>query len=236
MARETETPVKPQLQRVGTSQSPIVIIDAFSGAAEDIARIADSLAPFPPIEGNYYPGVRRMIGQADRQAYSYVLETCERAAPFIGVAFDVQGFDLDEASFSVVTTPPERLHIAQRAPHFDATNPKLFALLHYLRVPPGTGTAFYRHRSTGIERVTDASQPQFVSVAGRELTRLSPGSGYINGSDDFFEQIGRVEAVPDRLIIYHGNLLHSGIIPHGMPLSSDPRRGRLTANLFVVGS
>jgi hypothetical protein len=44
-----------------------------------------------------------------------------------------------------------------------------------------------------------------------------------------------VEAVPDRLIIYHGSLLHSGIIPPGMKLSADPREGRLTANLFVRG-
>jgi len=30
-------------------------------------------------------------------------------------------------------------------------------------------------------------------------------------------------------------MLHSGIIPPGAELSSDPRRGRLTANLFVQG-
>jgi hypothetical protein len=37
------------------------------------------------------------------------------------------------------------------------------------------------------------------------------------------------------LIIYQGSLLHSGIIPPGMPFSSDPEVGRLTANLFVRG-
>ena len=36
-----------------------------------------------------------------------------------------------------------------------STDQKYFALLHYLRVPQGTGTAFYRQRSTGIECVTD---------------------------------------------------------------------------------
>lgn len=227
--------MRPQLQRVGTNESPVVIIDEFSGAAEDIGRIADFLAPFPPSQGNYYPGVRRKIGQADRQAYSYVVESCERAAPFIGGAFEVDGFDLGEASFSVVATPPNALGLLQRAPHFDATHEKLFALLHYLRVPPGTGTAFYRHRSTGIERVTEANRAQFLSVVTREMSALGEDSGYINGSNEFFEQIGRVDAVPDRLIIYYGNLLHSGIIPIDMPLSSDPSRGRLTANLFVIG-
>jgi hypothetical protein len=65
---------------------------------------------------------------------------------------------------------------------------------------------------------------------------MLPGnSGYIHGSDPFFEQIGAVEAVPDRLIIYQGSLLHSGIIPGGMSFSADPREGRLTANIFVRG-
>ena len=227
--------MKPQLQTVGTSQSPIVIIDDFSGSAEDIARIADFLAPFPMSKGNYYPGVRRMIGEADQEAYSYVLNTCEQAAPFIGGAFGVQGFDLDEASFSVIATKPDQLQPAQCVPHFDSSDQNLFALLHYLRVPAGTGTAFYRHRSTSIERITAENMNRFVAVANRELTMSARQSAYFSGSDDIFEQIGSVEAIPDRLIIYHGSLLHCGIIPEGMNFSADPREGRLTANLFVIG-
>ena len=57
----------------------------------------------------------------------------------------------------MVTAKPSELRAAQRAPHFDSTDQKYYALLHYLRVPPGTGTAFYRQRSTGIERVTEAN-------------------------------------------------------------------------------
>jgi len=41
--------------------------------------------------------------------------------------------------------------------------------------------------------------------------------------------------VPDRMLIYQGSLLHSGIISKGMKFSADPREGRLTANLFVRG-
>ena len=125
--------------------------------------------------------------------------------------------------------------MAQRAPHFDSTDPKYFALLHYLRVPDGSGTAFFRQRSTGIEFVTEANADRFVSTARAEMPKLPADSGYIHGSNRFFEEIGSVEAIPDRLIIYQGSLLHSGIIPPGMTLSADPRLGRLTANLFVLG-
>ena len=227
--------MKPELLRVGESRSPVVVIDGFSGDAEGIARLADGLAPFPPKTDNYYPGVRRVITPADAAANAHVERTCRDAAQFIAGAFDVDGFDLLEASFSMVTTPPQSLSPAQRAPHFDSPDPKYYALLHYLRVPPRSGTAFYRQRSTGIEQVTEANLATFVRTAKAELAMLPANSGYIQESDQFFERIGAVEAVPDRLIIYQGSLLHSGVIPPEMPLSADPAVGRLTANIFVRG-
>jgi hypothetical protein len=227
--------VKPQLLRFGESQSPVVVIDDFSGAVDDIATVADALAPFSLIEGNYYPGVRRVITRADADADAYVERSCGEAAQFLGGAFGVDGFDFLEASFSMVSLQPHELRPVQRSPHFDSPDPNYFALLHYLRVPPGTGTAFYRQRATGIERVTERNLPLFVRTAEAIEPLLPKGSGYIQQSNDHYEQIGSVEAVPDRMIIYQGSLLHSGVIPPGMPLSADPRQGRLTANIFVRG-
>ena len=226
---------EPELRRVGRSQSPLVIIDNFTGAVDEVAALADELAPFPSIRDNYYPGVRRLIGKADEKASAYVLDACSRIAPFIGSAFEVPSFDLEQASFSIVTARPDELQPIQRAPHFDGPEPNLFALLHYLRVPQGSGTAFYRHRATGIERVTAANIALFERARRAELAELSPDSGYIAGSTSFYEQIDIVEAVPDRMIAYHGSLLHSGIIPSTMPFTSDPRQGRLTANFFLLG-
>jgi hypothetical protein len=212
----------------------VIVIDEFSGALDDVLASADDFAPYPPLH-NYYPGVRRVIGRSDGAADSYVTKVCEDAAQFIAGAFDIDRFELIEASFSMVTTPPAELSPPQRAPHFDTTDQKHVAILHYLRVPAGSGTAFYRQRSTGIERVTEANVELFVRTAKADAAKLPPDSGYIQGSDEFYEQIGAVETVPDRLIIYQGSLLHSGIIPPDMPLSADPKEGRLTANLFVRG-
>lgn len=225
--------MKPELRRFGREQSPVVVIDDFTGRLDEVRQVAESLAPFPAIERNYYPGLRRIIGAGDGAANDIVLQLCRDAAPFVAGAFDVDRFELIEASFSMVTTPPSQLRGAQRAPHFDSPDPNYLALLLYLRVPDGSGTAFFRQRSTGIERVTDDKLPRFVSAAEREAALLPAEAGYIHGSDRFFEQIGKVEAVPDRLVIYQGSLLHSGIIPPDMPFSDDPTQGRLTANLFL---
>jgi len=227
--------VKPELRRIGEGHNPVVVIDEFTGRLGEILEIAEGLAPYPVLTGSYYPGLRHIIGPSEGAAYAYVEQLCEAAGPFIAGAFDIEGFNLTEASFSMVTTAPSDLSPPQRAPHFDSPDPKHYALLHYLHVPAGSGTAFYRQRSTGIERVTEGNLAQFVTCAKREAALLLDDSGYIAGSDEFFEQVATVEAVPDRLLIYQGGLLHSGIIPDGMSFSSDPREGRLTANLFVLG-
>ncbi|MET0308065.1 MAG: DUF6445 family protein [Sphingomonas sp.] len=220
----------PELRRIGKRQSPVVVVDGFSGAPAEIVEMAAGLAPFPATRGTYYPGLRRLITPEDAAAYAYVENMLEAAAPFIGGAFDFDGFDLIEASFSIVTTPPERLRPAQRAPHFDSTDPRHLALLHYLGDTPGT--AFYRQRSTGIEQVDDANLPRFIEAARYESAEMR---GYIRETGPAFEQIGQVEGVADRLAIYRGSLLHSGIIPEDMDFSPDPRRGRLTANIFIWG-
>lgn len=220
----------PRLLRFGHGGHPVVVVDDFSGDWRAVGTIAADLAPFPQAPG-HYPGVRRVIRTEDEAADDYANATLERAAPFIGGAFGLTGFDLVEASFSIVTTPPGALSPPQRAPHFDTTDPRHLAVLHYLFDRPGSGTAFFRHRATGIERVDEALAGRFVTAVQTE----GPGSGYVAGSDARFEEIGRVEAVPDRLLIYQGALLHSGVIPSDMPLDADPLRGRLTANLFIQG-
>jgi hypothetical protein len=222
--------MKPELRRFGTSQSPVVVVDEFTGDAAAVVQIAAELGPFPSNTGTYYPGLRREIAASDGDAHTHVARVLEAAAPLIGGAFDIERFGLLGASFSMVTVLPESLAPPQRIPHFDSTDPLYIAVLHYLSDTPGT--AFYRQRSTGIETVTEANRARFIAAARCESEALH---GYIGASNEHFEQIGAVEGVADRLVIYPGRLLHSGLIPRDMDFSADPRRGRLTANLFVQG-
>ena len=223
----------PQLLRFGQRQSPVVVIDAFTGTLPAIVGLAAAMAPFPRATANQYPGLRRVIGEGDGSAFAYVTETLHKAAPFIGGTFNLDSFDLIEASFSLVTAPPATLEPAQRAPHFDSTDPDYIAVLHYLSDTPATGTAFYRQLATGIEVVDEANVVDFVTTAKRVAAERP--AVYINGTDAHYAQIGSAAGTPDRLVIYGGNLLHSGIIPPAMVMSENPRIGRLTANLFIRG-
>ena len=151
--------MKPELRRVGEAQSPVVVIDDFTGAIDEVVELAAAMAPFPSSAGNFYPGLRRQIVPGE-PAYGYVKHLLKAAAPYIGGGFDVDTFDLLEASFSIVTAPPETLAVAQRAPHFDSTDHDYIAVLHYLSDTPGT--AFFRQCATG-----------WRSIAGRCSIRES---------------------------------------------------------------
>ncbi|HEX4695619.1 DUF6445 family protein [Sphingomonas sp.] len=219
--------MKPTLRHVGVAQTPVVAVDEFTGAVEEGVELAASLAPFPPSAGNYYPGLRRPI-LAQTPAFAYIEQLLEQAAPLIGGAFDAERFDLLEASFSMVTTPAATLAPPQRAPHFDSTDPDHLAVMLYLRDTPGT--AFFRQNATGIEVVNSGNVDAFVAAAKRTAPAMRD---YISGSGPHYRELGRVEGYRDRLTIYPGALLHSGLISAGEPLSDDPRIGRLTANIFI---
>ncbi|MBI0475500.1 hypothetical protein D9601_09075 [Sphingomonas sp. MA1305] len=218
----------PSLIRIGRSQSPVVIVDGATGDVDRIVDLAAALAPFPNVARSYYPGVRRVLTAADGPAHDYATGLLQALAPFIGGAFEVDGFDWIEGSFSMVTAAPDTLSPAQRIPHFDSVDPGYLAVLHYLADTPGT--AFYRQQATGIERVDAGNRDAFIAAARRDGAQLS---GYTNASNAAFERIGLVEGKRDRVVLYQGCLLHSGIIPHDMLRSIDPRAGRLTTNLFI---
>lgn len=218
----------PSRQFLGLCQAPVLTVDGIGPETSVIKALAHELAPFPPATNNY-PGLRRVLGPGDAAAWDYVTGLLRDAAPFIGGAFDIDGFDLVEASFSLVTTRPEKLEPVQRIPHFDAVDEDLFALLHY--ISPCQGTAFYRHNPSGTELVTSDVLDSFVAQVRRDAAASAPR--YMSGSSLAFEQIGRVEGLPGRLVGYPARLLHSGLIPDDCNFSGLPAEGRLTTNIFV---
>lgn len=220
-----------ELHRIGEGRHRVAVIDGLIGDLEAVIDMAAALAPFPAAV-NQYPGVRRVIAPHET-ADRYVCALMNAAAPYIAGAFDAEKFRVVEASFSMVTRAPGDLSPEQRAPHFDSTDPDLVAVLHYLSVPGGGGTAFYRHRSTGIEQVTDANVDRFVAAATGEGRKRPASAGYVADDDPHFEQLLAVPAASGRTLIYQGSFLHSGLITPDVPLSPDPRIGRLTGNFFI---
>lgn len=218
------------VRRVGDEAEPVMIVDGVMRAPQALVDYAaGETFAVPPGGENFYPGV---LAPAP---LTYVETLCRALAPAIVEAFGLERVKLSAATcnYSLVTLPPERLNTAQRLPHVDTEDPLQFAVLHYLCDAPFGGTAFYRHRATGFETLRPERVARYKVVLAEELAAAPPPPAYINGDTAQHERIGEVEAKFDRVAVYRSRLLHSGLIAPDAPLSADPRKGRLTANVFL---
>jgi hypothetical protein len=214
---------------VGLERTPVLVVEDLFSEPQALIDYAASSAKFATDPRSFYPGPRAPMPAA------YGLALRDLMGPVIGKAFGLAGADVahDKCDFSIVTTPPDRLHVLQRMPHIDNTNPRHFALLHYLCGPGYGGTSFYRHRKTGFETVDESRFPIYRAAVQQELaSRGPPPAGYPNGDSDLFERIASFEARFNRLLVYRGRGLHCADIAPGFRGDADPRTGRLTANAF----
>lgn len=218
------------VRRMGREGEPLVIIDGFSGMVSELLE-AGYAAQYQHA-GASYPGIRSWADPSylDRRR-PLMMQIMQQVFGF------TQGVRLDASTFSLVTRSEAELHPLQRIPHYDHANGDVIAIMHYLMGPESGGTAFYRHRRTGFETVTPDREDSYnAALAVDEQAHGMPPAKFCYGDTDWFELIDEVEAVPDRLILYRGRQLHSGVIPDPSVLSSDPRKGRLTINMFLIGA
>jgi hypothetical protein len=217
--------------RVGREASPVVVIDDYLAEPRTLVDFAASRAHFAAPK-NWYPGLR-----AEPLPQAYVIETLRALHRLIGEVFELPtegGVDAN-TYFGLATTAPAVLLPLQRLPHFDTPNPRQIALLHYLCDPAHGGTSFFRHRATGYEFMSDERSRSYFDSLSAELREHGPRPArYASGSDELFEEVERIDAKFNRLIVYRSRVLHSADVNAALGLSSDPRSGRLTANTFIT--
>ena len=213
---------------IGAEGQPVVIVDGFHPDPEAL-RASAIAARFEPGR-HHYPGVRAALPP------DYFAAVRPALALALRDVFGSPGaVTLLDASFSIVTAPPERLTRVQRLPHVDAVEAGRLALVHYLAPAGGDGTAFFRHRATGFETVDRARATTYYARLEAEMGEGGePPATYISGSTPLFERIAHVEARFNRAVIYRSALLHSGAISADAVLSPDPAAGRLTVTAFLA--
>lgn len=217
-----------RVEHFGHEREPVVVIDDFTGRIADFVA-AGRRARYSPVIG--YPGLRSPVDSAYLALGEPLLGRL--LAEHFGLS---KRFKAESCSFSVVTTPPDKLTPAQRRPHYDAPDSNLVAMVHFTQDVGAGGTAFYRHRRTGFEAITHDrafAYKQAVSEDDAEMGDL-PGAYYF-GNSDRYELIGEIGPRADRLIAYRGRQLHSGVIPAPPDATTTPATARLTINTFLIG-
>lgn len=216
------------LRRIGREEQPLVVIDGF--APDPDALRAAAIATRFGSAGHHYPGLRAPLPDSYLRDGLPVIEAALTA--MLGREARAQVVD---ASFSIVTTPPAALSLAQRLPHCDAFGAERVALVHYLSPGGGDGTAFFRHRSTGFETIDEARRPGYFDRLNAEVRHGDARpAGYIAGDTALFERTALADARYNRALVYRSFMLHSGAIAPDAALSPDPAAGRLTVTAFLT--
>lgn len=220
----------PHVRAIGDEREPLLQIDRLLAAPEALVDYAVREGGFEPAYGpsGGYPGIRAPA------PLDYVEGVVRAVDPLLREVFGLARVRLGraECNLSLATLAPHALVPTQREPHVDTSDPLQFAFLHYLCANGFGGTAFYRHRRTGFETLTP-DRIRAYEKARKEERAKEPSRGYFGASTSCFMQIASIDAAFNRLIVYRSHLLHSGLIGSDA-LSPDPRRGRLTANIFLT--
>ncbi len=176
-----------------------------------------------------YPGLRAPLDPDDCDALVDALSP--HLSRWFGTA---EGRWSIQAWYSIVTSAPSELLPIQRLPHVDGTDPNQIAMMLYLHRTGHGGTAFFRHRSTGYEALTDDCFPHYRDQLQRDVSRAGlPRAAYVTDGEPLFERTLASSGAFNQAVFYRGNLLHSGVIDNSVPLSPNPRMGRLTINGFL---
>jgi len=214
------------LSVIGHDRVEIVEVPDFFTAPETLVRGAESLA-FAHINP-HYPGIRAEVEEELLQAL------CRAVSDLSAAMLKTPKTEwIGQAWYSIVTQPPEALTPIQRLPHFDGFDEMQWAVMIYLHRTPHGGTAFYRHKTTGFEQITEARYPEYKSKLESDVQNYGlPASQYPESGAPMFERIGQSKGDYNSMTLYPGTVLHSGIIDNHAPLSPEPNHGRLTINGF----
>lgn len=216
------------LEWVGSEREPVVVIDGFAPDAAALRQAAYA-ADFGMV-GDYYPGERASAPPGYFQEIGSTLnEVLHEFFAYRG------GGELIRSYYSVASTPPQQLALAQRIPHTDAYDDHQIAILHYLAEDDLGGTAFFRHRTTGYESVNASRMDAYLAALRRDFERLGePAPAYIGDDNPIFERIHLCEHRPNRALIYRGKLLHCAALDKVPALPTSIERGRLTIASFIA--
>lgn len=191
-----------ELIHIGRGAIPLVRVDNVLRHPEEVAALGFSQS-YLQDRSNFYPGMRVALPEA----FSVALRA------WLGRVLQRE-FHRDDSYFSVVTTAGADLLPIQRIPHYDSTDPAVFAAVIYLCDSRFSGTSFYRHRKTGYEQITEENRRNYQLAMDTDM-RLHgpPRRQYMNGNSPLYELIYSNELKFNGAIIYPGRVLHAGNIP-----------------------
>src|ERR1700693_4814140 len=216
--------------RVGNCPIAVTVADNVLLRPQRLAELGLGLE-FVEDDSNLYPGVRaRVPAEFSRPFHAWLNRTLHGT----GVLEENFYVNDDASFFSIVNKSRANLPPLQRIPHYDSTDPRVFAAVIYLFERANSGTSFYRHRTTGYEKIGVDNQDNYKTALNRNMKNHGPPAReYTNGSNDLFERTHSVDSAFNRIVIYSGNVLHAADIDGSLFNGNDNCRWRLTVSSLI---
>ena len=216
------------VHHVGNESFPVLVVDNFLDQPEFLIYLAEKYSSFKRSR-KFYPGVESLAPDFYSKAIYFYLGDLICST----FGFSRERISQCKSTFAIITTPPEQLLDCQARPHIDSPSSLQVAAVHYLCSSSHGGTSLYRHRATGFESLTENRLAEVSACFPQEVNDNSWMGCYINGSNDYYEQIASFDAAFNRIVMYPSNCLHSGNIGTDFKFDPNPRTGRLTLTTFV---
>jgi hypothetical protein len=216
--------------RVGKCPIAVTVADNALLRPRQLAEFGLGLE-FAEDDSNLYPGVRaRVPAEFSRPFHAWLNRTLHGT----GVLQESSYIQDDASFFSIVNRSRENLLPLQRIPHYDSTDPGVFAAVIYLFDRANSGTSFYRHRTTGYETIEVDNKDNYRIALNRNMKTFGPPAReYTNGSNALFERTHSVDSVFNRIVIYSGNVLHAADIDGSLFNGNDNSQWRLTVSSLI---
>jgi Family of unknown function (DUF6445) len=219
-----------RLAHIGRRGIAVTLIDNVLHDPEGVAALGFAQS-YAEDRSNLYPGLRAPMPASFSTAFrAWLTPILQRN----GVLESNRALCRDASFFSVVTTASTDLLPIQRIPHYDSTDPNLFAAVIYLCDTRFSGTSFYRHRKTGYEEITEENHNNYKIALDSDMrVHGVPKKEYINGDSVLFEAIFSTELKFNSAVIYPGRILHAGNIERQFNPPKDKGDWRLTVTALL---
>jgi uncharacterized protein DUF6445 len=219
-----------RLAHIGRRAIAVCMADNVLHDPEGIAALGFAQS-YAQDHSNLYPGLRAPVPESFSSALrAWLTPILQRH----GVLEGGRTICRDSSFFSVVTTASTDLLPIQRIPHYDSTDPDLFAAVIYLCDTRFSGTSFYRHRKTGYEEITEGNRNNYKIALDSDMRIHGvPQREYINGDSMLFEAIYSNELKFNSAIIYPCRILHAANIERQFSAPKDKSEWRLTVTALL---
>ena len=213
-----------QTRPIAKSNINAFIIDNLLDNFEALLDYANDKAYFlpPGSDGTLYPGSRddmptpyydllaSVIKQVFNQSKEQIIAKCW---------------------LSKITLKPDELGPLQTMPHYDSLLVEDMAAVHYCNDNSLGGTNFYRYKKLD-KLVLEKADEQAILAMLKEHQVANDAKGYINETNSVFEKVDTIEAKPNRLVLYPGNILHSPVVTQLVNFDKKHKQNRTSVNSF----